>query len=139
MRLEIHTDKPRYRIGERITVRLIAINDSYEPVLLDRRTLIGPTPILRAQRGMLYPVAVEPPARDPAHNTLLLQPFCLYGRERVHDGLPAGTVELRAYLTRRVVERFSAERPFDPADLEVEAAAAAVMIEIDASDGASNA
>lgn len=134
MRLEIHTDRPRYRVGERITVRLLAINDSYVPVLLDRRMLIGPTPMLRAQRGMPYPIVIEPAAMDPDRNTLLLNPFCLYGRERVHEGLPAGPVEFRAYLTRRLVDNLSPERPLDPGDLEVEATP--LTIEIDAVDAA---
>jgi hypothetical protein len=129
VRLVIETDKPRYRTGERITVRLLATNDSYGPVLLDRRMLIGPTPMLSQPRGIPYPVAVEPEAADPARNEILLNPFCCYGRERVHDGFPAGTVEFRAYLTRRVVASLLPMRPFDPQDLEVEAIPVIVVIE----------
>jgi hypothetical protein len=98
-------------------------------VLLDRRTLIGPTPMLAQPRGIPYPVAVEPEAADPARNEILLHPFCCYGRERTHDGFPAGTVEFRAYLTRRVVGSLLPTRPLDPNDLEVEAPSVTVVIE----------
>jgi hypothetical protein len=56
--------------------------------------LIGPTPILRGQRGMPVPRSSSNRRDRSGRNRLLLDPFCCYGRERVHDGVPAGSLEL---------------------------------------------
>ena len=94
MRLEIEVPE-RAQAAEQFNVRVILFNDSYEPVTVSRNAFIGPSLRAEPPRGAPYPDNVEATfghEEDP----LTLQPFCFYGRERVFDGLTAGTFDVTA-------------------------------------------
>ena len=68
------------RDGDVVTLRLAVFNDSASPVELDRRLLVGPNGVVEAAEP--WPVSLEPPAREPRMNVVLLNASCFYGRER---------------------------------------------------------
>ncbi|MBE0480412.1 MAG: hypothetical protein IBX68_05475 [Dehalococcoidia bacterium] len=99
MRLLIETEKPAYSSGEPVTVRLLVLNDSYEPVSLDRRLLVGPNPVPEGRPP--FPVSIEPSFSREEQNLIMLNPWCFYGRQRTFDSLPPGKTTVYAYLLRR--------------------------------------
>jgi hypothetical protein len=68
------------RDGDDVVLRLMAFNDTAKPVELDRRCLVGPNGVVAGEEP--WPISLEPPAKDRQQNIVLLNPFCLYGRER---------------------------------------------------------
>jgi hypothetical protein len=94
MRLEV-TALSGTRAGEELVVRAVVVNDSYVPVTLSRNAFIGPTPAGLGANGMPPPASVEP-TYGQAEELVTLQPFTLYGRDRVFDGLPPGAHEFVA-------------------------------------------
>lgn len=106
MKLELTCDGPQAD-GE-VTVRLIVLNDSYEPVAIDRRLLFGPHPAV-SDPPLL---SSEPSSTDPAHDRIVLNPWGLYGRER-HFQYASGAVTFHGYLLRRATERLLPAGPGD--------------------------
>lgn len=75
-----------------LAVRLLVLNDSYEPVRVDHRLLIGPN-----IASTPHPVSAEPSLPDEGDNLTVLNPWCFYGRQRPFgDG--KGSVTFTAYL-----------------------------------------
>ena len=123
MKLTLEADKREWRAGEAVTVRLVAYNEAYEPVELDRRLLVGPNPVPERAGGPPVPVSLEPAARRKEQNQVLLNPWCLYGRQRVFDSFPAGKVTVYGYLLRRDSGTPTPKGPSDAAAVLVAAAA----------------
>lgn len=97
-----------------VTVRLIALNDTYEPVPLDRRLLIGPNVVPERANGLPLPVSVEPSAPTEEQNTVTLNPWCFYGRQRSFDGLAPGRATVYAYLLARPTDALLPNKPAEP-------------------------
>ena|GEM_PF-1554579 len=100
MKILLKTDATDWRVDTNITVRLLVINDSYEPVALDRQLLAGPNPVPEHPVGIPYPISIEPAFDEENQNIVMLNPWCFYGRERSFDNLPAGTATFYAYLLK---------------------------------------
>src|SRR5262245_15365538 len=113
MKLIIESEKQVWRKGETVTARLIVLNDSYEPVVIDHRLLIGPNLVYDAPR-MPPPIQVEPAFPDEAHNCTMLNPWCFYGRQRTFSASSSGAVTLHGYLLRRPEAALLANGPVDP-------------------------
>lgn len=104
------------REGDDVTVRLVALNDTYDPVELDRRLLVGPNLVIP---DGVVPVSVEPESSEDRDNIVRLNPFCLYGRERkfrTSDGAKA-----HAYLLKTPAQVLLPTGPAEPGALAVEA------------------
>ena len=121
MKLELTAAKQTWNGGEAISVRLLALNDSYEPIALDRQLLIGPNPIPQNPRGLPFPVSVEPLFEEKERNVVMLNPWGVYGRERSFPTFPAGQVVFHGYLLQRPVEGLPPKGPSDPQALAVAA------------------
>src|SRR3712207_3666628 len=104
MQLMLEAGKNVWRVGESVVVRLLAYNDAYQPVALDRRLLVGPNPVPARPTGIPFPVSVEPAFPTEEQNVVMLNPWCYYGRQRSLDGLPPGRVTVYGYLLRRPVD-----------------------------------
>ena len=125
MKLTLEVAKRDWRVGEGITVRLVVLNDSHETAAVDRRLLVGPNPVPEHSTGAPLPVALEPAFPEEAQNRVLLNPWCIYGRERSFGNLPAGRVTVYGYLLRRA----SASRPPEgPAEADALQAAAEPLV-----------
>src|SRR5262245_28211220 len=98
MQLVLDVDQTSAAEGITLTVRLIALNDEYEPVTLDRRLLIGPNVVPEQRAGSPLPVSREPAFPEDEQNEIVLNPWCFYGRQRTFDGLASGRVTVYAYL-----------------------------------------
>ncbi|RLC93927.1 MAG: hypothetical protein DRI40_08130 [Chloroflexi bacterium] len=120
MKLVLRAEKRTWSAGEEVAVQLIAINDSYEAVALDRRLLVGPNPVPAKLEGIPFPVSVEPAFSREEQNVVMLNPWCFYGRERFWK-FPAGRVTFYGYLLRRPVEGMPPEGPKDYEALAVAA------------------
>ena len=68
------------RDGDDVVLRLIVFNDSTKPVEFDRRLLVGPNGL--AEGSEPWPMSLEPAAKNEKQNSVLLNPYCFYGRER---------------------------------------------------------
>ncbi|KXK22732.1 MAG: hypothetical protein UZ15_CFX003000882 [Chloroflexi bacterium OLB15] len=90
MKLEIHAPQTA-AASQPIPVRVVLLNDSYEPVAVSRNNLIGPNP---QGQGMILP-NVEPTFGQP-EEPLTLQPFTLYGRQREIGPFAGGDVVVTA-------------------------------------------
>lgn len=128
MRVVIECAKSLYAPEETIVVRLLVINDSYETVALDRRMLVGPTPVPTAPEGLPHPVSREPAFATTAENAVLLNPWGIFGRERSFSGLPPGPVNFHGYLLSEPSDALLPDRPADPGLLRL--AATPLSIEI---------
>lgn len=84
------------------------VNDSAEPERFDRRLLIGPNPV----GARMMPVSREPGFEDEADNFVVLNPGCLYGRER-RFGVPGDSVTFHGYLLARADDRLLPQGPAD--------------------------
>jgi hypothetical protein len=73
------------------TVRALLVNDSYEPVVVSRNAFVGPH-----LKGPHTVEAVEPTFGGP-EETLTLQPFTFYGRERSVSLAPGENEVVAAY------------------------------------------
>ena len=58
-----------------VVVRLLLLNDSFEPVTVDRRLLVGPNPVPSVSTGLPLPISMEPPAEVVAGNLVVLNPW----------------------------------------------------------------
>lgn len=124
--LELATDP---RSTEPVTVRLLALNDSYEPTALDRRLLVGPNPVPDRPAGPPFPISVEPALPLEEENLVMLSPWCFYGRQRTFDRLPPGRVSFYGYLLRKASDLLLPERPKEPEALLVAAAPLAITVD----------
>jgi hypothetical protein len=97
VQVRLLAQKATWQRDEPVVVWVVALNDTYQDATLDRRLLVGPTPIL-AEASRPLPVSLESPTAREEDNCLLLQPFCLYGRQREFGGLPPGQLTFHAYL-----------------------------------------
>ncbi len=100
-----------------LSVQVLAVNDTYEPVRLDRRLLIGPNPVT----DKMMPLAREAAAATDGDNFVELGPWCIYGRQRRCPAPTAHPFTFHAYLLRRPTSGLRHEGPADPNDLAVEA------------------
>ncbi|HEX3044925.1 MAG TPA: hypothetical protein VHY08_09220 [Bacillota bacterium] len=121
MVLFLEAEKDKFGIGETITVSLLALNNSYEPVALDRRLLVGPNPIPECLVGAPFPVSVEPAFHQEEQNLIMLNPWCFYGRRRTFDSFPPGRVTFYSYLLRHASELLLPEKPGESEALFVSA------------------
>ena len=117
MKLELIASKQTWGAGEDVTVRLLALNDAFEPAALDRRLLVGPNPVPESPRGLPLPVSTEPALDEENQNVVMLNPWCIYGRERTFPNLPAGQVTFYAYLLQRPADGMPPQGPIDPEEL----------------------
>ena len=102
MRLLLEAPRTNWRAGETITARLVVFNDTYEPIAFDRRLLMGPN-----FPGL--PPAMEPGFAEEHANHVILNPFCLYGRERILEETAPGTVEVAGLMLARPLEELGEE------------------------------
>jgi hypothetical protein len=103
VRLELTCGGPNAD-GE-VSIRLLVLNNDYEPLVVDRNLLYGPHP----ETGDPLLLASEPHSDEP----VVLNPWCLYGRER-HFQYPAGVVTFHGYLLRSRTDRLLPAGPGDP-------------------------
>lgn len=118
--MELHLTQVAGGPGE-VVVRLLVLNDGFEPVTLDRRLLVGPNPVPAQPTGLPLPLSMEPPADEEPGNLVVLNPWCLYGRQRTFD-VALGPTTFHAYLLHEAEDRLRPEAP-------VRAEAAAVVAE----------
>lgn len=121
MELFLEVEKDKFGTAEKITVRLLAVNNSYEPVALDRRLLVGPNPLPERPSGAPFPVSVEPSLPQEEQNLVVLNPWCFYGRQRTFDSFPPGRVTFYGYLLRQSSDLLLPQKPGDPNTLLVSA------------------
>jgi hypothetical protein len=128
MELILESEKKVWKHGEKVMVRLVALNDTYEAVTLERKQLIGPNPVPSEATGAPMPVSVEPSFAKNTQNEIKLNPFCFYGRQRTYEALPAGKTTFYAYYLKRPSSSLLPQRPGKPEDLDV--AAKPLVIEV---------
>jgi len=114
MQLRLEADRHEVSAGESLAVRVVVLNDSYEPITVDRRLLVGPNPVPEQPGGTPLPVSLEPAFPDDERNLVSLSPWCLYGRERSWSHFSPGRVTVHAYLLRWPATSLLADRPGDP-------------------------
>jgi len=95
-----------------VAVRLIVLNDSYEAVMIDRRLLFGPHPAV-SDPPLL---SSEPRLADTSYEIVVLNPWCLYGRERCFQ-YDSGTVTFHGYLLREPTDCLLPTGPCDESTL----------------------
>jgi hypothetical protein len=117
----LEADRHELSSGEPVAVRVVVLNDSYEPVAVDRRLLVGPNLVPEPPTGPPLPISLEPALSDEERNLVYLNPWCFYGRERSWRDLPPGRVMVYAYLLRRAVD---SRRPEGPGESDALLAAA---------------
>jgi hypothetical protein len=128
MKLWLATERQSYRAGEPVVVQLFALNDGFRSADLDRLMLIGPNPVVERPAGMPLPVSIEPSIEPADRNLITLNPFCIYGRQRVFEHLPPGTVVFHGYLLRAPSQQLLPDRPVDAALLAAAATPLTVVI-----------
>jgi hypothetical protein len=129
MDLFLEVEKDKFGTAETVTVRLLVLNNSYEPAALDRRLLVGPNPVPERSAGAPFPVSVEPALPREEQNLIMLNPWCFYGRQRTFDGFPPGRMTFYGYLLRHTSDLLLPERPGEPEALLVSAEPLVVTIE----------
>jgi len=129
MKLWLATERQSYHAGEPVVVQLFAVNDGFRPADLDRLMLIGPNLVVERPAGLPWPVSVEPSVEPADRNLITLNPFCIYGRQRVFDHLPVGKVVFHGYLLRARSEQLLPDRPADAALLASETKPLTIVIE----------
>jgi len=120
MKLLLRAQRRRWSTDEEVVVQLLAINDSYEAVNLDKRLLVGPNPVPARSSGIPFPVSLEPTFATEEQNVVVLNPWCFYGRERSWK-LPAGRSTFYGYLLHRPVDALLPDGPGDRKALALEA------------------
>jgi len=113
MQLTLESDKQVWRAGEAIIVRLRVLNNSYDVATLDRRLLVGPNPSPAGPLKGFYGVSLEPSFTDEERNSVLLNPWCFYGRQRNFENLAEGQHTFYGYLLNRPVDSLLPEGPAD--------------------------
>jgi hypothetical protein len=116
VQLILESERETWRTGEPVIVRVLALNDSYDPVTLDRRLLVGPNPVPGPPL-----ISLEPSSKEESENKVLLHPWCFYGRERRFDDLPPGRISFHAYLMERLEADLLPNRPRDETALVLSA------------------
>ena len=129
MELFLEIEKETFGAAEKVSVSVLVLNDSYEPVAIDRRLLVGPNPVPERSAGIPFPVSVEPALPREEQNLITLNPFCFYGRQRLFDGFPPGRVTFYGYLLRHPSEVLLPEKPGEPEALFLSAGPLVVTIE----------
>ena len=114
--------------GELLVVRLVAYNEAYEPVALDRRLLIGPN-LVPGPGLKPPPVNVEPAFEKEADNIIQLNPWTLYGRQRQFQGQPPGKVTFYGYLVGQYTTQLLPSRPVNEEELLIQAEPLILVIE----------
>jgi hypothetical protein len=117
MKITLETDKSKYNPGETVTVHLLVLNDSYSPVTIDRRLLIGPNIVTEPPMNPPLPISVEPAFSKEEQNLVALNPWGSFGRQRSFQGLPQGIATFYAYILKRPSGSLLPERPGEPAAL----------------------
>jgi hypothetical protein len=125
MQVSLAVEKDQFGLGETVTVRVVAINNSYEPAVLDRRLFVGPNPVPERATGAPFPVSVEPASPREEANLIVLNPWCFYGRERTFDNFPPGRVTFYGYVLRH---RSDALRPEGPAEADAQLVSAEPLV-----------
>ena len=115
MRLTLEQVERAGRGSGHIVVRLLVLNDTFEAVTLDRGKLIGPNPVAAHPTGVPLPISVEPETED----AVVLNPWCLYGRQRTFEAI--GEATFHAYLLRHRSDELRPDGPVDPDALDVTA------------------
>jgi hypothetical protein len=128
MKIILETKQSDFNAGETVTVRVLALNDSYRPVTIDRRLLIGPNIKTEPPMNPPHPVSVEPASVKEEQNRLILNPWCFYGRERSFQGLPQGAATFYAYILQKPSGSLFPEKPGDAAALLASAEPLSVSI-----------
>lgn len=118
MQLELTYDGPDDEGA--VAVRLLVLNDSHEPVALDRRLLFGPHP----GSGDPLLLSSEPSFRKKSDNVVLVNPWCLYGRQRRFQ-YQSGEITFHGFLLRHATDRLA---PSGPEDTEALLAAATPLV-----------
>ena len=96
------------RASAELAIRVVLFNDSFEPVGVSRRTLVGPN--LRAVDPVRGPYPNEVEGSDQEEG-LTLQPWCLIGRER-RFRLEPGSFEVSAFYDDPSSGRIEAAQRF---------------------------
>lgn len=120
VKLILEVKKHVWNTDETVTVRLLALNESYEAVVVDRRLLIGPN-LLPSTDRIPLPVEVEPAFEQEEQNQIILNPWGFYGRERTFSDLSAGQVTVYGYLLREPADALLPTGPVAPDALLVKA------------------
>ncbi len=128
MELKLETEKLIWHSGEIVVVRLLVLNNSYEPILCDRTLLVGPNPIPASTTGIDYPISLEPAALQGELNRVFLNPWCFYGRQRKFEYFPLGEVTFHGYLLRSPTPRLLSQNPAEAEDLLIAATPLVITI-----------
>jgi hypothetical protein len=136
MQLRLEADKQTYHPDEDVVVRLLAVNDTYEAVILDRTLLVGPNPAPEGMTVLPFPVSVEPAFAEERYNQVILSPWCIYGRERNFGSLPAGRVMIYGYLLEQMTPALSAQGPGEKGKVTATAEPLVITIESSAEERA---
>ncbi len=115
MKVELTCEGPSPE-GE-VRMRVAVINDSYEPAPVDRRLLFGPHPA----SGDPPMLSSEPSFATEDENTVVLNPWSLYGRERRFQ-YDKGEVTFHGFLLRHPTDSLRPTGPMDEEALEASAA-----------------
>jgi hypothetical protein len=121
MELKLEAEKLIWNEREVVVVRLLVLNNSFEPAVCDRRLLVGPNPVPAPGSSVHYPVSLEPVASQAESNQVLLNPWCFYGRQRSFDNLPVGKVTFHGYLLRSPTTRLLPQGPAEAENLLIAA------------------
>jgi|SRR6266849_1157470 len=113
MQVRLLADRATWRRDEAVVVWVVVLNDTYEDTAVDRRLLVGPTPVPEQAGARPFPVSVEPSAASEDENMVPLRPFCLYGRQREFGGLPPGRVRFHGYLLKAAADVLLPQGPQD--------------------------
>ncbi len=98
-----------------VFVRLLVVNAGYDAVRVDRRLLWGPHP----ESGTPGLLAGEPSTDQKSDQTVLLNPWGIFGRERRYRYEPGESVRFCGYLLRHAADELLPTGPGDPSALEV--------------------
>lgn len=128
MELFLEVDKDTAATAETVTVRLLVLNNGFDSAPLDRRLLVGPNPVPERPAGAPFPVSVEPAMPAEEQNVIMLNPWCLYGRQRTFDNFPPGRVTFHGYLLRHASKSLLPEKPGEPEALLLSAEPLVVSI-----------
>src|SRR5438132_13773710 len=97
MQVRLLTDRATWRRTEAVVVWVVVLNDTYEDTTVDRRLLVGATPVLEQADTRPFAVSVLPSCACEDDNMVPLRPLCLYGRQREFAGLSLGAVRVYGY------------------------------------------
>jgi hypothetical protein len=128
MKILLETSKSVFKLNDTITVRLVVLNDSYQPLTIDRRLLVGPNIKTGTPLNPTLPLSIEPAFAEEGRNQIILNPWCFYGRQRNFQGLPKGTATFFAYMLQHPTGSLLPDKPGNPEMLL--AAAEPLMINI---------